>query len=122
MDKEIPDLDESILEKTGFLKSQTTHHCLSIDTNNCRLAFHGRVVEIFTDKNFSNVLFNYPVPGSLQLYRWKEKKGEIERAMDDCTLICTGMFKKESRIECFIGKIVSLETGTEKRRLKKNMV
>jgi len=41
--------------------------------------------------------------------RWKE--GVVERAADQSTVICRGLFKKESKVDAFVGLKVSLSTG-----------
>jgi len=41
--------------------------------------------------------------------RWKE--GVVERQTDQFTVICRGLFKKESKVDAFVGLKVLLSTG-----------
>jgi len=41
--------------------------------------------------------------------RWKE--GLVERQADQTTVVCRGLFKKESKVDAFVGLKVSLSSG-----------
>jgi len=77
-----------------------------IHANACRLAFHGNLVEPITDQRYAETF----LPRLCVIKeRWKE--GVVERQADQFTVICRGLFKKESKFDAFIGLKVSLSTG-----------
>jgi len=39
------------------------------------------------------------------------KEGIVERQTDELTLVCRGLFKKESKVDAFVGLKVALSTG-----------
>lgn len=79
---------------------------MDIHTNTCRLAFHGRLLESITDKNYaSNVLPN------LKVYKNKMKTGIVDRVVNDFEIIGKCMFKKETNMEQFMGLKVKLSSG-----------
>jgi selenocysteine-specific elongation factor len=77
-----------------------------IHLNTCRLAFHGKFLSIFTDKNYSET----DLP-KLRIYKKKSRVGEVERAVDEFSLVGKGLFKKETNIALFSNLKVRLSTG-----------
>ena len=49
----------------------------------------------------------------LKIFKHKSKEGVVERANNECEVICKGMFKKETNLALFSGLRVSLSTGEE---------
>ena len=79
-----------------------------IHANTCRLAFHGRLIEQFTEANYREVVLP-----KLKVFKCKAKEGVVERKSDDYSLICRGLFKRESKIDSFLGLRVKLSTGED---------
>lgn len=79
---------------------------VDIHTNTCRLAFHGRLLESISDKNYTaNVMPN------LKVYKNKMKTGIVDRVVNDFEVIGKCMFKKETNVEQFVGLKVQLSSG-----------
>ncbi|KAJ3074618.1 hypothetical protein HK102_005751 [Quaeritorhiza haematococci] len=74
-----------------------------IHTNTCRIAFHGRLLHPIVEKDYAT-----SVLPSVKIFKWKEKVGGVDRIIDDRTLIGKGLFKKETRMDLFIGLKVQL--------------
>ena len=90
------------------------NHCLvigskldtDIHANVCRIAFHGKLLEGFTDAKYvTNIL------PKLKVYKTKVREGLVERAMSAHEVIGKNLFKKETNIEAFSGLKVTLSTG-----------
>ncbi|XP_066992085.2 selenocysteine-specific elongation factor isoform X2 [Anabrus simplex] len=79
---------------------------IDIHSTTCRLAFHGRLLEGFGDKNYAT-----SVLPKLKVYREKCKQGIVERSLDSDNVIVKNMFKKETNIQLFTGMKVALSTG-----------
>ena len=77
-----------------------------IHLNTCRLAFHGKFLEMFTDKNYAET----SLP-NLRIFKTKSRLGEVERAVDEYSLVGRGLFKKETDISLFSNLKVKLSTG-----------
>ena len=77
-----------------------------IHSNVCRLAFHGQLLDIFRDEKYVETVLP-----KLRVYKDKCKNGVVERKHDDYSVICRGLFKKESKIDAFVGMKVTLSTG-----------
>ncbi|XP_046840430.1 selenocysteine-specific elongation factor-like [Xenia sp. Carnegie-2017] len=77
-----------------------------INLNNCRLAFHGKFLSMFTDKNYAAV--NLP---NLKIFKTKKKVGEVERVIDNFCLVGRGLFKKETNIALFSNLKIHLSTS-----------
>ncbi|KAM9408118.1 selenocysteine-specific elongation factor [Pholidichthys leucotaenia] len=77
-----------------------------IHTNACRLAFQGRLLEGFEDKNYAETALP-----RLRIYKTKHKEGQVERVTDDYTVIGRSLFKKETNLQLFVGLKVTLSTG-----------
>uniref|UniRef100_A0A8C6TZX5 Eukaryotic elongation factor, selenocysteine-tRNA-specific n=1 Tax=Neogobius melanostomus TaxID=47308 RepID=A0A8C6TZX5_9GOBI len=77
-----------------------------IHANACRLAFQGRLLQGFEEKNYSET----GLP-RLRIYKTKQKEGQVERVTDDYTVIGRSLFKKETNLQLFMGLKVTLSTG-----------
>lgn len=77
-----------------------------IHANACRLAFQGRLLQGFEDKNYTET--DLPC---LRIYKAKHKEGQVERVTDDYTVIGRSLFKKETNLQLFVGLKVTLSTG-----------
>lgn len=77
-----------------------------IHANACRLAFQGRLLQGFEDKNYTET----DLP-RLRIYKAKHKEGQVERVTDDYTVIGRSLFKKETNLQLFVGLKVTLSTG-----------
>jgi len=49
----------------------------------------------------------------LRVIKERLKEGVVERQADQFTLVCRGLFKKESKVDAFVGLKVSLSTGED---------
>ncbi|XP_074008116.1 selenocysteine-specific elongation factor isoform X2 [Numenius arquata] len=79
-----------------------------IHTNTCRLAFHGVLLQGMEDKNYMETFLP-----KLKVYKLKHKEGQVERVMDDYSVIGRSLFKKETNIQIFVGLKVKLSTGED---------
>ncbi|KAK2862194.1 hypothetical protein Q5P01_001727 [Channa striata] len=77
-----------------------------IHANACRLAFQGRLLQGFEDKNYAETALP-----RLRIYKNKQKEGQVERVTDDYTVIGRNLFKKETNLQLFVGLNVMLSTG-----------
>ncbi|XP_008592674.1 PREDICTED: selenocysteine-specific elongation factor-like, partial [Galeopterus variegatus] len=77
-----------------------------IHTNTCRLAFHGILLHGLEDRNYAESFLP-----TLKVYKLKHRRGLVERAMDDYSVIGRSLFKKETNIQLFVGLKVHLSTG-----------
>ncbi|XP_026204006.1 selenocysteine-specific elongation factor [Anabas testudineus] len=77
-----------------------------IHANACRLAFQGRLLQGFEDKNYGET----SLP-RLHIYKMKQREGQVERVTDDYTVIGRNLFKKETNLQLFVGLKVMLSTG-----------
>ena len=85
-----------------------------IHLNQCRIAFHGRVLYSFTNKDFKESTDKTAINLSkLKVYKIKQKEGCVERKHDDFTLIGRSLFKKETNMDLFNGLKVKLSTGED---------
>uniref|UniRef100_A0A803Y6I8 Eukaryotic elongation factor, selenocysteine-tRNA specific n=1 Tax=Meleagris gallopavo TaxID=9103 RepID=A0A803Y6I8_MELGA len=79
-----------------------------IHANTCRLAFHGVLLQGTEDKNYAETFLP-----KLKVYKQKHKEGQVERVIDDYSVIGRSLFKKETNIQIFVGLKVKLSTGEE---------
>ncbi|CAM5999690.1 unnamed protein product [Sphagnum balticum] len=79
-----------------------------INANVCRLAFHGNILESFSDKSY----MDKDLP-NLKIYKIKEKEGIVDRVVNEYEVIARNMFKKETKIQLFEGLKVKLSSGEE---------
>ncbi|XP_076870593.1 selenocysteine-specific elongation factor isoform X1 [Brachyhypopomus gauderio] len=77
-----------------------------IHSNTCRLVFHGKLLEGFEDKNYTET----SLP-RLKISKDKHKEGAVERVTDDYTVIGKNLFKKETNLQLFVGLKVTLSSG-----------
>jgi len=77
-----------------------------IHSNTCRIAFHVRVVEPMIKHNYTEVVLP-----KLKVFKIKRKEGLVDHKVDDYTLVCRGLFKKETDMRTFVGLKVSLSLG-----------
>lgn len=77
-----------------------------IHANICRIAFHGQLLDFFTDPKY--LVKDLP---KLKVYKTKTREGLVERCQDEYTLIGKNLFKKETNIQSFVGLKVTLSSG-----------
>lgn len=77
-----------------------------IHLNTCRLAFHGKFLAMFTDKSYAENMLP-----KLQIFKKKSRVGEVERVVDEYSLVGRGLFKKETNMALFSNLKVKLSTG-----------
>ena len=77
-----------------------------IHLNSCRLAFHGKLLESVTEKSYAEDILP-----KLSIFKMKSRVGEVERLVDEYTLVGRGLFKKETNIQLFLNLKVTLSTG-----------
>jgi selenocysteine-specific elongation factor len=77
-----------------------------IHANTCRLAFHGSLLELITDQNYTQTFLP-----KLLVFKERTKEGIVERKVDDYTVVCRGLFKKETKVDVFVGLRVKLSSG-----------
>uniref|UniRef100_A0A1X7VU89 Selenocysteine-specific elongation factor n=1 Tax=Amphimedon queenslandica TaxID=400682 RepID=A0A1X7VU89_AMPQE len=70
--------------------------------------FYGNLLEHFTDKDYQQTILP-----RLRVFKIKSREGVVERMQDEKTLIGKGLFKRETKIQSFIGLQVTLSTGEE---------
>lgn len=78
-----------------------------IHANVCRLAFHGKIIFISSNKQSSDFL------SSLRVYKEKVKEGVVDRMANEYQVIVKDLFKKESNVQIFTNLRVILSTGEE---------
>jgi len=78
-----------------------------INSNTCRLAFHGKVVWQARNK----VDYVKTELSKLKVFKNKSKEGVVERAVNEQEVIVRDLFKKETNIDLFSGLNVSLSSG-----------
>jgi len=74
-----------------------------IHQNSCRIAFSGRSRAMLQDKDYT--INDLP---KLKIFKSKLKEGLVERISDPYTVIAKGLFRKESKIDAFVGLYVTL--------------
>lgn len=77
-----------------------------IHANMCRIAFHGKMLDSFTDPKY--LISDLP---KLKVFKTKVREGVVERCQDEYTLIGKNLFKKETNIQTFVGLKVTLSSG-----------
>ncbi|ESO86354.1 hypothetical protein LOTGIDRAFT_220667 [Lottia gigantea] len=77
-----------------------------IHSKNCRLAFHGRLLEIFTKPSY--VQESLP---KLKIFKIKKREGGIDRVVDEYSVIGKNLFKKTTNMELFNNLKIELSTG-----------
>ena len=79
-----------------------------IHANICRLAFYGRLLVLITDSKYTETVLP-----KVKVYKDKDREGVVERKVDDYSIICRGLFKKETNMDAFLNLKVTLSTGEE---------
>lgn len=79
-----------------------------IHSNACRLAFHGQLLEAITEPNYAETFLP-----QLKVYKIKKREGIVERKVDEYTVICRNLFKKETNMDAFVGLKVTLSSGEQ---------
>ena len=79
-----------------------------IHSNICRIAFHGAILEAISDLKYTETVLP-----KLKVFKNKFKEGIVERKTDENSVVCRGLFKKETNIETFVGMKVKLSTGEQ---------
>lgn len=79
---------------------------MDVNSNSCRIAFYGKVLETFSDKNYTQTMLP-----KLKIYKNKYKIGILDRVVNEREVVCKDMFKKETRLDLFTGLKVVLDTG-----------
>ena len=79
-----------------------------VHLSTCRLAFSGQIVHHTMDAAYKTSLLP-----NIKIYKTKTKEGVVDTMSDSMTVICRGLFTKETPIDKFIGVKVQLETGEE---------
>ncbi|XP_076046975.1 eukaryotic translation elongation factor, selenocysteine-specific [Oratosquilla oratoria] len=75
-------------------------------TNMCRIAFHGKVIDMYVDKNYPEIKLK-----CLKVFKCKSKEGHVERMVNDNSVIVKNLLKKDTNVQLFIGLKVQLSTG-----------
>ncbi|CAG5129923.1 unnamed protein product [Candidula unifasciata] len=77
-----------------------------VHTSACRIAFSGKIMDAISD-----IKYKETVLPKLKVFKVKTKEGQIERAMDQYTIIAKNLFKKETNIAAFANLKVVLSSG-----------
>ena len=81
----------------------------------CRLAVSGRLRRVVTPAELQPERLG----GVLRIYKVKLKQGTLERVeKDGQTVICKGLFKKETDLSPFVGMEVTAAGGTKRGRIQ----
>lgn len=81
---------------------------MDVHTNMCRLAFKGKPLEIFTEKNYQETQLE-----RIKVYKNKSKEGLVERMANENEIIVKNLLKKDTNSQLFVGLKVKLSTGEE---------
>ena len=79
-----------------------------IHANMCRIAFHGQIMQVMTDPAYAT-----SVLPKVKVFKVKVREGQVERVMDEYTVIGKNMFKKETNLATFTNLKVKLSTGQD---------
>lgn len=77
-----------------------------INANLCRLAFNGRALKTFNNKDYLKT----DLP-NLKIYKDKSKEGVVERATNEYEVIVKDLVKKETNLDLFVNLKIELSTG-----------
>lgn len=81
---------------------------LDVNTKLCRLAFKGKPLEIFSDKNYHDTQLE-----KVKVYKNKSKEGIVERMTNEYEVIVKNLLKKDTNSQLFIGLKVKFSTGED---------
>ncbi|KAL8566632.1 hypothetical protein ACOMHN_049773 [Nucella lapillus] len=79
-----------------------------IHANVCRLAFHGRIVQMLGEAKYRETVLP-----KLKVFKMKSREGVVERVTDAYSLIGKNLFKKETNIQAFANLKVTLTSGQQ---------
>lgn len=78
---------------------------LTLKNNECRLAFHGKILEVYEEGNED-------YKKNLKITKAKSREGIVDKVTDNRNIIGRNLFSKETPVTPFINmKIVLTETG-----------
>ncbi|KAL3870280.1 hypothetical protein ACJMK2_038357 [Sinanodonta woodiana] len=77
-----------------------------IHANLCRIAFHGHLLLGIVDAKERETTLP-----KVKVYKTKVREGQVDRVMDEYTLIGKNLFKKETNIQAFAGLKLTLSSG-----------
>ncbi|VDN00830.1 unnamed protein product [Thelazia callipaeda] len=103
----VPELDENVkfailsLEGSIYVKEGSFYIASKLDHQGkgCRFVFYGKFLKLLNDDK------------EIRQYRRKQKVGQIERVENKRSVICSGLFKKEAKIDIYLNMDVYLSTG-----------
>ncbi|CAK61959.1 unnamed protein product (macronuclear) [Paramecium tetraurelia] len=75
-----------------------------LEANICRIAFYGNILYSYTTQQLFQQNF-------LRIFRKKTKNGKVEKVIDNYTLLIKDLFKKETNIANYIGKLIVIKQG-----------
>ena len=113
-DQKVPISQYAVLELEKPVTCSTTSLVIGskldtdIHSNICRIAFHGVILEAITDLKYTETVLP-----KVKVFKNKYKEGVVERKADEFSVVCKGLFKKETNIETFVGLKVKLSTGED---------
>lgn len=70
------------------------------DEKACRIAFHGTIQMLIDEKDNQE---------PIKLFKKKAKKGAVDRIIDAYSIIVKDLFDKETNLQNFVGKEVSID-------------
>uniref|UniRef100_A0A6B2L2C5 Tr-type G domain-containing protein n=1 Tax=Arcella intermedia TaxID=1963864 RepID=A0A6B2L2C5_9EUKA len=76
---------------------------IDINANTCRLAFNGTIEKQIEEEKMKN----------LKIYKIKTKIGIVDRVLTNDTLLAKNLFNKETNMNLFVNKKISLPTGSQ---------
>ena len=79
-----------------------------IHANICRIAFYGRLLIGLSDPKYKE-----SVLPKVKVFKNKLREGQVERVMDEYTVIGKNFFKKETNIALFVALKVKLSSGQD---------
>ncbi|KAK3913897.1 Selenocysteine-specific elongation factor [Frankliniella fusca] len=79
---------------------------MDINGHACRLAFSGTIVHQVASKDYEKDFLPH-----LKIFKIKERKGTVERIVNENTVIVKSLIKKETNAQVFVGLKVELSNG-----------
>lgn len=79
-----------------------------LEANICRIAFYGTIINAYSNKVYYILINCQEIfkENNLRIFRKKTKQGKTEKIIDNYTLLIKDLFKKETNINLFLGKLV----------------
>lgn len=78
------------------------------DEKACRIAFHGTIQALLDDKEQEGI----------KLFKKKHKTGAVDRIVDPYSIIVKDLFDKETNLQNFAGKEVTVDKCEQKGRIE----